>query len=38
VLYRSLKEREGILEIKSINNNILNMFEPLKIDKLIKIS
>ena len=38
VLYRSLKEREGTLEIKGISNNLLKMFESLKIDKLIKIS
>ena len=38
VLYRKLKKRDGILEIKGISENLFEMFKLLKIDKLIKIS
>jgi anti-anti-sigma factor len=38
VLYRKLKKRDGILEIKGISENLFAMFKLLKIDKLIKIS
>jgi len=38
VLYRNLKKREGVLEIKGISKNLFEMFKLLKIDQLIKIS
>ena len=38
VLYRNLKKRDGVLEIKAINENLFEMFILLKIDHLIKIS
>ncbi len=38
VLYRNLKKRDGVLEIKGISENLFEMFKLLKIDQLIKIS
>jgi len=38
VLYRNLKKRDGVLEIKGISENLFEMFKLLKIDHLIKIS
>lgn len=37
VLYRNLKKRDGILEIKGISKNLGKMFRLLKIDRIIKI-
>ncbi|HEB31188.1 MAG TPA: STAS domain-containing protein [Spirochaetes bacterium] len=38
VLYRNLKKRDGVLEIRGISENLFEMFKLLKIDQLIKIS
>lgn len=38
VLYRNLKKRGGVLEIRGISENLFEMFKLLKIDQLIKIS
>ncbi|MCK5570312.1 MAG: STAS domain-containing protein [Spirochaetes bacterium] len=37
VLYRNLKKRDGMLEIKGISKNLAEMFRLLKIDRIIKI-
>ncbi len=37
VLYKNLKKRDGMLEIKGISNNLAEMFRLLKIDRIIKI-
>jgi anti-anti-sigma factor len=38
MLYKHLKKREGVLEIKGISENLFEMFKKLKIDQFIKIS
>lgn len=38
VLYRNLKKRDGVLEIKGISENLFEMFKLLKTGHLIKIS
>jgi anti-sigma B factor antagonist len=37
MLYKNLKKREGMLEIKGISDNLFEMLKLVKIDKLIKI-
>ena len=38
MLYKSLKERDGKLEIRGISKNLLEMLKLLKVDKVIPVS